>query len=68
MGQRPPDSTDPCPNDHQQLLEDLRRLPSADLGRLVAPLLPAALSGEAGPHTLFAIRLVGEVLSERKAA
>ncbi|RPI10087.1 MAG: hypothetical protein EHM63_03675 [Actinobacteria bacterium] len=59
-------SASPCPNDHQQLVEDLRRLPSTELGRLLEPLMPSALSGDAGRATLAAIALVGSVLQERK--
>lgn len=57
-----------CPQDHTRLLEDLRTLPTPALGRLAEPLLPAAMSGEATPATLEALRLIGQVLSERKAA
>lgn len=57
-----------CPNDHGQLVADLRTLPTPALGRLAEPLLSAALAGEAGAHSLEALRLLGEVLSERKVA
>jgi hypothetical protein len=55
-----------CGQDHGDLLRDLRTLPSVDLGRLAKPLLDAAQAGDAGASTHEALRLIGEVLSERK--
>ena len=55
-----------CPSDDQRILDELRQVPTPGLGRLLEPLLPAVLQGDASDATRHAAELGAEVLSERK--
>jgi len=57
----------PCPHDHTRMLGELRELPTPALGRLAQPVLERALSDPQDHQARESLRLLGEVLSERKA-
>jgi hypothetical protein len=49
-------------------LRFLRTLRTTEVAAVAGLLLPAALAGEAGVHTLEVLQMVGIVLTEREAA